>query len=134
MTNNQLTYPKEKLAKWILTLTLFLSFLAITGNAANSQFRLQHRAQTELVISKSHKIAKRAISYKKSLVLTYTNDGSDNSFKTETRALLIYNKLTRVKLDCISKQFISLRIAYRFLRAQRIPQQPNEGLFPSTIG
>ncbi len=134
MTNTQFTYHKDKLTKWLLTVTLFFSILTFSGYAGNSQSRQQQATQTELVISNNHKTCKRTISFKKAFELTSCNDFLINPYKNWTNTLFTYNLLTKVKLDSISRQFCSYKSADHFLQVKTIPQNSDEDIFATFIG
>lgn len=134
MTNRQLTYPRNKLSKWLLMIALLLSFLANPAAAGNSQSRLQQRTQTELVFSNAQKTAKRSVSYKNSFPPASTINGFINSGKNKTRTLLTYTRLIKVKFDRIAKQFLASRTAGRFIPIRRIPQISKEDVYISITG
>ena len=50
MMNAQFTYHKDKLTKWLLTVTVLFSIITFSGYAGNYQSKQQQATQTELVI------------------------------------------------------------------------------------
>lgn len=134
MMNAQFTYHKDKLTKWLLTVTLFFSIFTFSGYAGNSQSRQQLATQTELVISNNHKTCKRTISFKKAFELTSCKDFLINPYTNWTNTLYTYNLLTKVKLDSISRQFCSHKSADHFLQVKTIPQNSDEDIFATFIG
>jgi len=133
MKNIQLTY-KDKLTKWLLTITLLFSVFTFSGYASNSQSRQQQATQTELVISNNHKTCKRVISYKKYFELISYNDFLISTYISWANTLFTYNILTKVKLDSISKQFYSYKSTGRFLQVKTIPKSSDEDIFVTFIG
>ena len=134
MMNAEFTYHKDKLTKWLLTVTLLFSIFTFSGYAGNSQSRQQQTTQTELVISSNHKTCKRTISYKKAIVLIRCNDFLISPYKCWTNTLSTYNILTKVKFDSISRQFCSQKSANSFLPVKTIPQSSDEDFFVTFIG
>jgi hypothetical protein len=134
MTNTQYTYNKDKLTKWLLTVTLFFSIFTFSGYAGNSQSRQQQATQTELVISNNHKTCKRTISFKKAFELVSCNAFFISPYRNWTNTLLTYNLLSKVKFDSISKQFCSHKSADHFLQVKTIPQNSDEDSFATIIG
>jgi len=135
MMNTQYTYYyKDRLTKWLLTVTLLFSIFTFSGYAGNSQSRQQETTQTELVVSNNHKICKQAISYKKGLELISFISPLNSSDKNWINSLITYNILTKVKLDNISRQFHSHKSADHFLQVKTIPQSSDEDIFDAFIG
>jgi hypothetical protein len=134
MTNVQFPYHKDKLTKWLLTVSLLFSIFTFSGYAGNYQSRQQQATQTELVISINHKTCKRTISYKKAFELISSNDFLISPYNSWTNTLFIYNILTKVKLDSISRQFCFRRSADHFLQKKSIPQSSDEDFFVIFIG
>ena len=134
MTNARYTYHKDKLTKWLLTVTLFFSIFTFSGYVGNSQSRQQQATQTELVISNNHKTCKRTISYKKAFVLNGFSEPFNCLYKNWTNTLFTYNILIKVNLDTISRQFYSHNPTDRFLQKKTIPQSSDEDIFVTFIG
>lgn len=134
MMNTQFTYQKDKLKKWLLTVTLLFSIFTFSGYASNHQSREQHTTQTELVISSNHKTCKQTVSYKKAFDLTSSNDFLINPYKSRTNTLFTYNILTKVKFDSLSRQFYSHKSTTPFLQVKTIPQSSDEDIFATFIG
>ena len=132
--NTQFTYQKDKLKKWLLTVTLLFSIFTFSGYASNQQSREQHTTQTELVISSNHKTCKRTVSYKKAFDLTSSSDFLINPYKSWTNALFTHKIITKVKLDSLSRQFYSHKSAAQFLQVKTIPQSSDEDIFATFIG
>lgn len=128
MTNTQFTYHKDKLTKWLLTITLFFSIFTFLGYANNYQSRQQQATQTELVVSNNHKNCKRTTSFKKAFELISCNATLISTYKNWTNALLTYNQQTKIKLDNISRQCCSHKSADHFLQVKTIPQSSDEDI------
>jgi len=133
MTNTRYTYHKDKLTKWLLTVTMFFSIFTFSGYAGDSQSRQQQPTQTEIVIS-NHKTWKRTIPFKKAFERISCNDFLVSNCKNWTNTLFTYNILTKVKLDSISRQFCSHKPAGHFLQVKTIPQSSDEDIFTTFIG
>ena len=129
MTNAQFTYPKDKLAKWLLKVTLFLSVFAFSGYGGNDQSRCQQAIQTELVSSNTHTPCKRTIPYKKAGGLIPCNDCFKGPYKNWTNALFNFNILTKVKLNNISRRFCFHKSVRCFLQPKTIPQNSDADIF-----
>ena len=125
MTDARPTYPKYKLTKWFLTVTLFFSILTFSGYAGTSQTKVQ-ATQTELLITDKRKTCKRIILYEKSFELSSYNDFVFTPFRNWRNTLVRYNKLTKVKLDSILRQFFSHKLANHFLQVKTISQNSDE--------
>lgn len=134
MKNAQFTYHKDKLTKWLLTVTLLFSIFTFSGYADNYHSRQSQTTQTELVISSNQQSCKRTISYKKAFELSIINDFLIFSYKSWTNALFTYNILTKVKFDSISKQYCSHRPADRFPQIKAIPKSSDEDILVTFIG
>jgi hypothetical protein len=134
MTDIQFTYHKDKLTKWLLTVTLLFSIFTFSGYAGNYQSRQQQATQTELVIPSNHKTCKRTISYKKAFELISSNGFLISTYKSWTNTLFTYNILTKIKLDSISRQFCFHKPTDRFLQVKTIPQNSDEDIFITFIG
>lgn len=134
MANAQFTYHKDKLTKWLLTVTLFFSVFTFSGYDGNYQSRCQPATQTELVISNNHKTCKRTISYKKAFGLIRYNDCFKSPYKNRTNTLFTYNILTKVKLNSISRRFCFHKPVDCFLQLKTIPQNSDADIFVIFIG
>lgn len=134
MTNTRYTYHKDKLTKWLLSVTLFFSIFIFSGYAGNSQSRQQQKTQTEIVISDNLKTCKRTISLKKAFELISYNDLLISPYKNWTNALFAFNIITKVKLDNNSRQFCSQKFAPNFFQVKTNPQSSDEDIFGSYIG
>ncbi len=128
-------YPsyKNRLTKWLLTVTLLFSVFTFSGYAGNSQSRQLETTHTELVVSSNPKIYKRAVSYKKGMELILFSP-LISSDKNWVNTLLTYNLLTKVKLDTISRQYYSHKPVNHFLQVKTIPQNSDEDIFATFIG
>jgi hypothetical protein len=120
------TYYKSKLTKWVVTLSLFFSIFAFSGNGHNSNSFSRSKIQTELVCSNNYKATKRNTSYRKALAVSYVNEYLFTTHKYKAQALLLYNILAKIKFDNISKKFHSIQIAKKFILKKTIPQDSNE--------
>jgi hypothetical protein len=128
-------YPyKDKLTKWLFTVTLLFSIFTFSGYAGNSQSRQLETNQTELVVSNYSKICKRAVSYKKGVELSHLISPLSNSDKNWINVLFTYNILAKVKLDNISRQFYYYVPTNHFLQVKTIPQSSDEDIFATFIG
>ncbi len=132
--NTKFTNHKDRLTKWLLTVTLLFNIFTFSAYAGNSQSRQQQTAQTELVISNNHKTCERTISFQKALEFCSFNDFIINPDKNWTNALFAYNHLTKVKLDNNSRQFYSHKHTDNFLQVKTIPQSSDENTFVIFIG
>lgn len=126
MKNTQFTYQKNKLTKWLLSVTLFFCVFNFTAYAGNSQSISFETAKTELIISNNYKAFKRIISFKKALEFITCNDFSINSYKNWTNTLLNYNLLIKVKFISMSRAFCSYNTTRNFLQAKTFPQSSDE--------
>lgn len=130
----QLTYHKDKLSKLLLAVALFFSLFSLSGYAGNSQLQQEKTIQTELVFSTKCKIARRTVSYKKSIGFTYTLLSFLNKdIASEINALLAYNSLVKVHFDAVSKQFYFITPGCHFLSLKTIPQNSKEDVFSSVL-
>lgn len=134
MTNTHFTYPKEKLIKLLLTVTLLFSIFTFSGYAGNYQSKQQQKAQTELVISSKHKTFKRALSCKKAVELLSCKDCLVRTYCGLTDRLFACNLLAKVNFVSVSRQFCSHGSATRFLQVKTIPQSSDEDAFLPFIG
>ncbi len=134
MTNTRYTHQKNKLAKWLLMVTLFFSIFTFSGYAGNYQSKQQRATQTELVISYDCRTCKRTISLKKAFELVSCNEFLISPYKNWTNTLFIYNILTKVKLDSITRKFCSHKFAHHILQVSTIHQNFDEDIFVNFIG
>ncbi len=134
MINTKHPYYKDRLTKWLLTLTLLFSVFTFLCNIGNLQTRQQESKQIEIVASINSKIYNRAISYKKGLKLVSFISPINALYKSWKNSLITSNLLTKVKLDNISKQYQSHKFAYRFLQVKKISQSSDEDIFATLIG
>lgn len=122
---------KTKLSKWLLTATLFLSIFSFSGYVAQNQFRQQEIKQTELFVSLSTKINRFTLSFKKALsnYFSKTNSISFNSF-----SILQYNRLTKIKIEHLSKQSFHVFCSRKYFQNKMIPQSQDEDYLNSLKG
>jgi hypothetical protein len=125
---------KDRLKKWLLTVTLLFSIFTISGYSGNSQSRPLETTQIELVASNNPKIYKRSVSYKKGIELFHFISPLNSSYKNWANALFTYNILTKVKLNTISRQFYSHKPANHFQQVKTIPQSADDDIFATFIG
>ncbi|MBC7845439.1 MAG: hypothetical protein H7Y10_02995 [Flavobacterium sp.] len=127
-------YPyKDRLTKWLLTVTLLFSVFTFSGYSGNFQSRQLETPQTEIVVSNFPKIYKRAVSYKKGMELINFSP-LNSSDKNWAYALFTYNILTKVSLDTITSEFYSHKPTKLFLQVKTIPQSADEDIFATFIG
>ena len=128
--NQRLTYHKQKLSKSLLALSLFVSVFIFSPSTENSQSQVQQSTQTELVLAKNNKTAKRTISFLKA----FQNKHLTSAEKYDIQALRMYNKLILVDLKTISKRLYSFKIPDRFVQIKTIPQGSDDPIFSFLIG
>jgi hypothetical protein len=131
--NSQYPY-KDKLTKWLFTVTLLFCIVTFSGHVGNSPSRQLQTTQTELVFSNNSKICKRTVSYKKGIELTHLISPLNSFDKNWINSLITHNILTKVKLDNISRQFYSHKAVNHFLQVKTIPQSSDEDIFATFIG
>jgi hypothetical protein len=133
MKNNQYTYHSFKLTKWLLTVSLLFSIFAFTGYAGNYQLVQQQSTQIVLVISNDQPACSCIILYQKEFVFSGANESLNCLRKNWTNTLIVYNVLTKVKLDNISKQFYANDPACCLLQVKTIPQSFSENVLITLI-
>lgn len=131
MTNSSLKYHKNKLSKWLLTITLLFSVFTFSGYGDTSQFAHQQKTQTALVCSTDDKAGKPALSCKKSVIHTHKSTFLYNCNRNDTRILITSTKLIKVKLDHVSKKYHSIKRADTFLQLKSVPQKSGKDIFIS---
>jgi hypothetical protein len=133
MINAEYTYPKDKLTKWMLTISLFFSILSFSTYDGYSHTNQQQTTKTELVISSKGNICKWTVSYKSTIGLINTNSLLIWTIKNWSNTLSAYSIITKVRFDSISRQFCMNRSATRFIQIKTIPKSSEEELV-SLIG
>lgn len=119
---------KLLLAKCLLAVYLFFSFIIIAGYNGSSNSIFRQTGQTALVcLGKS--ITNKTVLYRASLL--QRNQTTSFSHHNNLISLLIYNALDKVKLDSHSKKIYSILIPKRLLPINNISQDSREDYFTS---
>jgi hypothetical protein len=128
MTSNQCKYGKEKLSRLLLIVALLLSIFTFPGYGKNN-FNYNQKASIELACSKNSKTNRHTIAFKRTAGASHQNIFL-NPAKYKTSFLIAYNNLIKVRLGCISKQYLSIP-QYNLLHLKNIPQSPGDYIFIS---
>ena len=124
-------YCKNKLSRWLLTVTMLLSVFAFSGYSNNSTLLNNKKAQTELVCSTKTKHKKFIVAFKK-IISTSHRPTFLNYFSNHSATLLLtYNKLIKVKFDNILKVYRSIDQADKFVQLKNIPSNSSKDIFIS---
>lgn len=122
---------KTKLNKWLLAATVFLSVFSFSGYAGQTQTRQEALNQTELFVAVTSKTNKPTISYKKALASFFS---LSNSISFDPKSILLFNRLTKIKFDNLSKQDFIVFCSSRHFHCKIIPQSQDEDYLISHIG
>ncbi len=122
---------KTKLNKWLLTAIVFLSVFSFSGYSGQSQTRQAALKQTELFVTVTSKTNKPTISYKKALASFFS---LSNSISFDPNSILLFNGLTKIKFDNLSKQDFIVFCSGRHFQSKIIPQSQDEECLISHIG
>jgi hypothetical protein len=118
MTNNLLTYLKNKLPVWCLILGIFF-FAGYAGNTVGMQ---KQAIQTELVLVHNRGAAEKKISYKNSVTVLRKTPEINNTRQYLLNVLRCYNGLIKVNFENICRQFYIIKTADHFMQANTILQ------------
>jgi uncharacterized membrane protein YeiB len=133
MGNGFLKYRKDRLSKWLLTLTVLFSIFALLPSVDTSKSQ-QQKAQTELVCSFTKSSLAKTVAYKNVNSSVDNNKKINNFQKYQTNSLLNYNRHIIVRLLSISKQFLKFENAIYFVQLKTIPKSSDEDNFISITG
>ena len=128
---HKLKYYKEKLLPWFVTLTLRLCLFTFLGYSSTATFLHHQKIQTELVYSANTKRNYFTVALKKTTGSPHKNIFLNNSTKNRIALLITYNKLIKVRLHNISKQYHSIKKSERLLPLKNIPDNSGEYFFIS---
>ena len=129
MSGIQFIYHKGRLSKSLLTVTVFLSCFAFTGQAYNSAFDKQQATQTEITFLHKPETTKHTVLYKKILGFYRKRD-----ILSPINTLLAYNRLIKVRISAISKKFYLINTPTRFMQTKTVPQSSSESSIPFLLG
>ena len=128
---HKLKYYKEKLLPWFVTLTLRLCLFTFLGYSSTATFLHHQKIQTELVYSANTKPYSLTVAFKKTISSHPKIVHLNNPIKYRIALLLTYNKLIKVRLHNISKQYHSIKKSERFFPLKNIPDNSGEYVFIS---
>ena len=114
-------------AKFLLAGILLFSFITIAGYSGSSKSIFRQNGQTELIYSHRSLDANKTFLFRKALLRK--NQTAFYSQHSNLISLLIYNRLTKVKLHNLSKKRYS--IPKRLYLINNIPQNSGEEGFSS---
>jgi hypothetical protein len=114
-------------SKCLLAGILFFSFIAIAGYRSSPNSISCQNRQTELVYSKAGSFANQTVSYQKLLLPTKNTPFA--SRQTEFISILIYQKLVKVKLNCLSKKILPFKNSSRLFPFKSIRKNSEEDYF-----
>ena len=125
--NNKTIYRKNKLTKYLLTISMLFSVFTFYGFVGQSISQQHKTTQTELVFS-SKKTLKKKVFYKKAVSLSLESvlNSSLTYFKN---VLMSYNVLTKVAFNSVSKKTQSFELINIFLQRKTIPQISDQDNF-----
>jgi hypothetical protein len=116
-------YSKDKLKRWLLTITMFLSFFQFSGCLGHTAFQQAKAVQTEWVLPFRYDVTARTISYKKAIASCCPRSFHNSILnRYSTEVLVAYNNLIRVKLNKLSKESLHIKPANRFLQVKTTPR------------
>lgn len=133
MTCSQVTNRTSTFSKWRLTATLCLSIFAFSGYSAEPQPGQFQATKTELVLS-TNPNSKRIACYLSLLRATHQLVAHDFNVPDLDSAVLLYARLIKTALDCLTKHFLSFDPVARFHPRKTIPQSTDEDSFNSCKG
>jgi hypothetical protein len=120
---------KSLLSQCLLAGILFISFIAIAGHGGYSNSIFSQTRQTELIYLRRNPDANKTFLFRKaSLQKNPTNFYSQHS---NLISLLIYSRLTKIKLYSLSKKRYSIPIPKRLYLVNNIPQDSGKESFSS---
>ena len=122
---------KTKLNKWLLTAIVLLSVFSFSGYSGQSQTRQAALKQTELFVTVTSKTNKPTICYKKALASFFS---LSNSISFDPNSILLFNGLTKIKFDNLSKQDFIVFCSGGHFQSKIIPQSQDEECLISHIG
>ena len=133
MKSGLLTYRKDRLSKWLFTLTVLCSIFALLPSINHSKFQ-QEKTQTELVCSSAVNTLSKTVPYH-NITESVDNNKKINPFLiNQTASLVHYNKNIIVKLLCISAHFFEYKNTSNFIQLKTIPKSSDEENFISIKG
>ena len=123
MTSDQSKYGKQNLSRLLLIVAFLLSSFTFTGYGKNN-FNQNQKACSTNSNTNRHTITFKRITgaYHQNILL--------NAAKYKTSFLIAYNNLIKVRLNSISKQYLSIP-QYNLLPLKNIPQNPGKYIFIS---
>jgi hypothetical protein len=127
MENTLSTYHPNKLAKWILTFTLFFSIFTFSGYFHHTPSK-QQATQTELFIS-TNKIGKRIIRFQKNVFFRCTDNFLQSLKTCFSDVLCAYNTWIKIRLNHTQRQQYTFKSTHCFLQVKTIPQSSDEPIF-----
>jgi hypothetical protein len=131
LTKPIVKYSKENLSKWLLSIAILLSAFAFSGYVNNSVLLSNAKAQTELVCSTKVKVKKSTVFIKK-VIHSFDRHTFFNYLSTHFTTLFFsHNRLVKVKLENISKQYKSTKQADKFVQLKNIPANSSKDIFIS---
>jgi hypothetical protein len=124
-------YCKNKLSRWLLTVTMLLSVFAFSGYNTNTTLLNNKKPQTELIRSTKATTNKITVAFKKTITAYHRHIFINYFNNHATGLLLIYNKLIKVKFDNILKLYQSIDQADKFIQLKNIPRNSSKDIFIS---
>lgn len=118
-------FYKEKLAKFVLIVSLFLSSVNFSGCANSSLQNQQYIQKTELLFSVSLKTAKKVGSFKTAFKKIFYVLELKN---TNISSILEFNRLIKLKFNCLFIEDLDLNFG-KFFQNKIIPQNSVEESF-----
>lgn len=118
-------YNRNKLASWLIRITLVFSVFAFPGYPGNANPAFLQKPQTELFVSKKHHCTRQTISFKKAI--DYLPTVSPLTLTDSQKiASSNYNRLSKVKFDSLTKSCHSYPLPISCFQVKTIPQSSDE--------
>ena len=124
MIKTKISNKKFVLAKCLLVVCLFFSFIVIAGYSVSSNSIFRQTGQTELVCLSKNQAANKTVLYRWNLLPK--NQTAFHAPYSNLISLLIYNALVKAKINSHSKKLNSISIPKRLFPINNIPQNSAE--------
>jgi len=132
MQVGQLKFSKIALSKWLLALTLVLTFFALSDNIAQSSFPAKKTESEVVLSSRARTSSPTIVFYTKAIGVATANLYPAFACSSSVSSLSIAS--CKVKIDHLSSQFDSIKIAFRFRQLKTIPQSSDEDMISPSLG
>ncbi len=116
----------NKLSGWLIRVALFFSVIAFSGYPGSANQTFLQKPRTELLVSKNNRSSKQTLSFKKAVGLFPVVKPSKALADGQKKALIIYNRLSKVKVETLSKRYNSYTLPISSSLVKTIPQSSDE--------